>query len=101
MAGREITVDTLILAGDIEELRTTLGATRAQLDAMFAEVGELDRMWDGPANAVFSRQFANDYENAKNMCSTIESLIGCMEYARDQYNSCENDVNGIVSAIKI
>lgn len=101
MAGREITVDTLILGGDIEELRTTLSRVRAQLDSMFGEVAELDRMWDGPANAVFNKQFSGDYANAKNMCSAIESLIGCMEYARDQYNSCENDVNGIVSAIKI
>lgn len=101
MAGKEIAVDTSTLAGDISELRTTLSAARAQLNDMFNQVAELDAMWDGPANEEFKKQFGIDYENAKNLCATVESLLGCMEFARDQYNLCENEVNGIVSAIRI
>lgn len=101
MAGREITVNTSTLTGDISELRTTLSAAKTQLDDMFNQVAELDTMWDGPANQEFNRQFGNDYENAKNLCATIESLIACMEFAREQYSLCESEVNSIVSAIVI
>lgn len=101
MAGKEITVNTSTLTGDISELRTALSTARAQLNEMFNQVAELDTMWDGPANQEFNKQFGNDYENAKNLCATIESLLACMEFARDQYNLCENEVNSIVSAITI
>lgn len=101
MAVKEIAVNTSTLTSDISELQTTLASARAQLDDMFNQVAELDTMWDGPANEEFNRQFGNDYENAKNLCRTIESLLECMKFARDQYNICENEINDIVSAITI
>lgn len=101
MAVKEIAVDTSVLSGDIQELRTALGAVRSQLNDMFGQITELDAMWDGPANAEFTRQFGIDHENAENMCKTVESLIECMEYARDQYNSCEDEVNSKVASIQI
>ena len=101
MANQEITVNTDTLASDIAELTSRHNMARRMLTDMFAQIQELDAMWDGPANNEFNRQFANDHENAKGLCQTVESLINCMEYAKEQYNSCENQVNGIVSAINI
>lgn len=101
MTSREIAVNTSTLANDIQELRTALSAAREQLKDMFGQITELDAMWDGPANAEFNKQFGVDHENATNLCNTVESLIECMEYARDQYNSCENEVDGMVSSIQI
>ena len=101
MANQEITVNTDTLASDIAELTSRLNMARRMLTDMFAQIQELDAMWDGPANNEFNRQFANDHESAKGLCQTVESLINCMEYAKEQYNSCENQVNGIVSAINI
>lgn len=101
MANQEITVNTDTLASDIEELRSTLSTAEKMLQDMFTQMQELDVMWDGPANTEFNKQFANDHENAKDLCVTVETLIGCMEYSKEQYNTCENQVNGIVSAIHI
>lgn len=101
MANQEISINTDSLSTDIEELNRTLAMAGKELDVMFEQIRELDAMWEGPANEMFNRQFANDYENAKGMCVTVQSLIECMQYAREQYNSCENQVNSIVSAINI
>lgn len=101
MANQEITINTDTLASDIAELNSALETARRTLSDMFTQIQELDAMWEGPANDEFNKQFANDHENAKGLCATVESLIACMEYAREQYNSCENQVNGIVSAIRI
>lgn len=101
MANQEITVNIDTLASDIAELNNTLSTARKMLGDMFTQIQELDAMWDGPANDEFNKQFVNDHENAKEMCATVQSLIECMEYAKEQYNSCENQVNGIVSAINI
>ena len=100
MAIQEITVDTSVLAGDISELQTALANAQRQLEEMFAEVAELDTMWDGPANEMFNRQFGNDHEKAKNLCKTVDSLIDCMIYAKE-YDLCENEVNDIVSSISL
>jgi len=101
MANREIAINTSTLAGDISELQNALGNARNALTQMFNHLTELDAMWDGSANDAFRKQFANDYENAKNLCNTIDSLLGNMRYAREQYDACENEVNSIVSAISI
>lgn len=101
MANKEIAINTSTLAGDIGEMRTELGNARGRLKEMFDQVAELDMMWDGPANETFKQQFNNDYENAKNLCDTIESLLASMENASEQYDACESIVNGIVSAISI
>lgn len=101
MANQEIAVNTNTLASDIGELRNALKAAEKALNDMFTDIQELDAMWDGPANEEFNRQFENDHENAKEMCATVQSLIECMEYAKEEYNSCEDQVNGIVSAINI
>ena len=101
MANQEIAVNTDTLASDIAELNGALDTARKMLSDMFTQIQELDAMWDGPANDEFNRQFANDHENAEEMCKTVQSLIECMEYAKEQYNSCENQVNVIVSAINI
>ena len=58
-------------------------------------------MWDGPANDEFRRQFDNDHENAEELCKTVDSIIKCMQYAREQYDLCENDVNTLIAAINI
>ena len=65
MANQEITVNTDTLASDIAELTSRLNMARRMLTDMFAQIQELDAMWDGPANNEFNRQFANDHENAK------------------------------------
>lgn len=101
MSAKEIAVNTFSLAGDISELRETLSNAKTQLEDMFNQIKELDAMWDGPANAEFNQQFSNDYENAKNICATVESLLACIEFAQNEYNSCENEVNSVVSAISI
>lgn len=101
MVSQEIAVNTSTLAGDINELRTALGNARKQLEDMFTQVTELDAMWDGPANEEFKKQFGVDYENSKSLCETVDSLISCMEYAKEQYNLCENEVANIVASISI
>lgn len=101
MGKQEIAVNTGTLVSDIAALQNAIQAAEKSLNNMFKEVQELDAMWDGPANQEFNRQFAIDHENTKTLCETVRSLAECMEYAKGQYDSCENQVHSIVDAISI
>lgn len=101
MSFNEITVNTSTLASDITALKGALAHAREQMKKMFDSVNELDAMWDGPANDEFKRQFGVDYENAEAMCKTVDALIQSMEFAKEKYDRCDDEVAGIVAAITI
>ena len=101
MKFNEITIDTALLAGDISSLKEALTAARERLKEIFEQVTELDAMWDGPANEEFVRQFGIDHENAVEMCNTVDALIQSMEFAKQEYDRCDAEINDIVGAIAI
>lgn len=101
MAYQEIEINTDSLSKDIDSLNTQLESVKTNLDAMFDNMSELDAMWDGPANTEFMAQFKSDHEFMTEMCNTIAELIACLSFANKEYNSCENQVDSIISAIDI
>ena len=99
--GKEIQVNTVTLNSDIETLTTTLSQIQKNLDKMYDAVKVLDSMWEGEANNMFNQQFASDREAMGDVCKNIQTVIDCMTYAKEQYNTCEGRVGEIVSSIRI
>ena len=98
---QEIAIDTSALATDIQDLQSQLDIIKKDMDKMFDAMNTLDIMWDGPANDAFRAQFSQDHTDMGELCETIQKIINCMTYAKDEYNACERDVNGIVASIKV
>lgn len=98
---REIAVDTGILNSDIQGLNTQLELIKRDLDKMYNSVNYLDSMWDGPSNEAFVAHFRQDKEDMAALCNILQELIHCLGFARQEYDRCENEVNGIVSSIPI
>lgn len=101
MAGVFIEVDTQQLERDKEAVKERLQQVQQALKKVYAQVEELDAMWDGPANIVFRQQFASDREEFETMCKEVESLIESLTYAKWEYEKCENQVNAAIAAIRI
>ena len=101
MAIREMAISTDNLARDIERLRNMLSELRRNKEKMVEEIEELNTMWKGPANDMFVKQFQSDCTYFDRLCKTIEEMIQAMEYARTEYEKCDNQVNGLVRAIRI
>lgn len=100
MADRiEINIGTL--AGDITQMQAEVNGLRDDMKLAFDSVMELDAMWNGPANDAFNRAFETDRQAMKDMCKIIDSLIGYMENARDEYRRCEASVSSEIDAIRI
>lgn len=98
---QEIAVNTSTLQNDINEMQNALDKVKKRTERMFNEIMALEGMWEGQAHEAFERQFLIDVQNMQNLCSTINDLIGCMQYADKEYISCENSVHSIINSIKI
>lgn len=96
-----IEIDTGILQGDIGTMATEVHELRQRIQNLQAEVTELSSMWSGRANAVFQQQFALDMEFMNDFADVLEQLISCMEYAKKEYDRCENEVEDLVASIHI
>jgi len=99
MALNQIATNTDLMTSDINSLTDELKGARGQLDKMFTEITELDTMWDGPANEEFVRQFAADKTACEELFKTIDSIIECMTYAKNEYVKCDNEIGSIIGAI--
>jgi uncharacterized protein YukE len=94
-------IETGRLQRDIESLKNDLSGMRRTGDDMMNSIHELSAMWEGPAKEVFLVQFQSDYEMLQSMEEAIGGLIKGLEYAREQYDKCENDVSSAIYAIRV
>ena len=101
MAIKEIAINTEILQGDITEFETALTTIENRMENMFSNMKALDTMWDGTANMVFMGQFAKDYEQMKELCTTLSSLLESIKTAKKEYEQCESSVNALIKEIRI
>ncbi len=101
MANQKIANNILIFDRDISEYEQSLAVIKQNMDAIFANMSELDTMWEGEANKAFIYQFNLDYENMLNFCQFAEDILESLKYAKTEYTLCENAVNSIVNAIRL
>ena len=101
MAITVIEVDTSAMARDVERLENDLKQLNNRMKEMFTSVQELDRMWDGPSNEEFNRQFQQDYKTCGDMCDTLRGLIDSMRYAKSEYEKCEQSIDGTIRSLRI
>ncbi|MCC8029404.1 MAG: WXG100 family type VII secretion target [Lachnospiraceae bacterium] len=101
MAITYIETDTDRLSSDISELKENTSQAKSSLEALKAELDELNTMWKGSASQAFQSASAQDYNLMLSMLKTMDSLADCMENAKKEYNSCEQQVRSTVNSIRI
>ena len=97
----KIEIETRRLQSDIDDLKAHLQNLTRKNDEMMAGIDALSSMWEGVAHDVFTAQFRTDYETMKSMERVIEELIQKLEYAKDNYNTCESSVGSIIDSIRV
>ena len=101
MGNAVIATNTDIMSNDINELESTLHRISDELDRMFEQIMDLDRMWEGPANETFVAAFSEDMQYCTELKETVRSIIESMRNAKDEYNRCETEVGSAVASIRI
>lgn len=97
----EIGVNPQTLNSQTDSIQRELNRIREDIEKMYDAVRALDVMWDGPASESFKIQFNMDNIAMGQLCDTIQSILDSMKYAKDEYEKCEENVNSIISSIRV
>jgi len=98
---KEIAINTNRLGQDISSMQDRLNAVKNEMGTMYDAVRALNASWEGPAHSEFLAQFATDEQAMSEFCDLVSELIKCVEYAKTEYEKCENEVNSIVTSIRV
>lgn len=96
-----IQIDTARLGGTAGAIRTMVEQMQECVQRLYAEMAELDTMWQGPANAAFTAQFRQDQQAMEQICQGLQQYAQDLEQAKNDYEKCNDDVRGIIDAIRI
>jgi len=97
----KIEIETRKLQNDIDSLKTHLKNLEKKSDEMMEGINSLSAMWEGEAKNAFTDQFRSDYQTMKSMETVISELIQKLEYARENYDTCESNVASIIDSIRV
>lgn len=101
MTVNEMGFDTVDLNNRVESLKEQLNTLRASRDTMVDEINALNGMWKGKANDSFKVEFSKDCQEIDAMFETIDGIINAFNESRVEYEKCENEVDGLVSEIRV
>lgn len=96
-----INVNSATLKKDSNDINAKVNSLLKELQNVYTEVKSLDAMWEGPANAAFTAQFAADYENFKTVCDYINNFARDMNSAANEYDRCEAEINSAIKSIRV
>lgn len=100
-ADKSLEIDTVRLQNDIDSLKTHLNQMKTKGESMMEGILALGQMWEGASKEAFTSQFQADYQILQAMEQVIDDLIRNLEFAKDQYESCEDGVESIINSIRI
>lgn len=97
----EIACSIPALGSDIREIQQAYEVAVRSKERVRSSVLALNGMWKGAAHDTFTSAFDVDYETLSGLCDTINNIISCLNYAKTEYEKCEQQVRNAVSAIQI
>lgn len=96
-----IEISTEHLNSDIGKFQSELDNLTNAMDQVYRCLETLNGMWDGVANALFIAQTRKDHAVTNELIKNLNNLVECMEYARNEYNKCNEDVNSKIASIRL
>ena len=101
MVIREIGINTSTLQSDVETLEQQTNLLERKIEDMFNSVKALQSTWEGPAHTAFEQQFGTDYRTSMYMVKTLRELIASLKNAREKYDECASEVDGLVNSLRV
>lgn len=96
-----IQIDTTRLGGTGDTIQTAVEQMQGCVQRLYAEMEELDAMWQGPAHNAYAAQFRQDQQAMEQICQALQGYAENLHQAKNEYEDCNHDVRGIIDAIRI
>ena len=96
-----IEIDTDRLNADITGMRDHLDALNRAQEQIYGCLENLRAMWQGPAQSAYYIQTQNDQAALQGLMRNVNNLIGCMEYAKSEYDRCGDEVLDKIASIRL
>ena len=96
-----IEISTGHLGSDIRAISSQVDDLNAAKEQAMACLNNLNAMWEGAAHDAFVQQCAMDQIMMNNLISKLRNLVECLEYAKSEYEQCNEDVLDKIASIRL
>ena len=96
-----IEISTEQLRSDISRMREQLDGLSRSMDQVYRCLETVNGMWEGTANTLFAAQTRQDQVELQGLIANLYDLIACMEYAKEQYDKCSEEVDSKIASIRL
>lgn len=94
-------VDTARLESEVDSMSQDVESLKNHAAAVQRALSELDGMWAGAAHDEFVVQRDNDYRVLTTFLDSLQKGISQMGKARQQYDTCEENVKARIRSIRV
>lgn len=101
MVSDKIKVNTTRLNSDQITVELDIKKIKNEINNLKTTVNQLYGMWDGPAKEAFKQAVSDDMEAINTVIKNLEKITSFEEEAKKKYESCEKNVSGLISGMKI
>lgn len=94
-----MSVNTLILEQNIENLRQYLSDLYQSMEIGEVTLSYLQGIWSGEAQILFFQSMDRTWEQVESQKKIMENLIGKLEQISSAYGSCERKVMDVIAVL--
>ena len=84
-----------------QSFKEALGQISNNQQRMYQALTSLDGTWRGPAHDAFAAQYQADNESMTGLLKELEQVAENISKARQDYDTCEQQVKAEIAAIRI
>jgi uncharacterized protein YukE len=96
-----IEISTPWLDNDITRMQEQLDNLVAAKNQVYRRLESLNSMWEGAAQYIFINQTRIDETVLQGLINNLNNLIECMQYAKSEYERCNDEVNSKIAGIRL
>lgn len=96
-----IEISTPWLDNDITRMQEQLDNLVAAKNQVYRRLESLNSMWEGAAQYIFINQTRIDETVLQGLVNNLNNLIECMQYAKSEYERCNDEVNSKIAGIRL
>ena len=96
-----IEISTPWLDNDITRMQVQLDNLVDAKNQVYRRLEILNSMWEGAAQYIFINQTRIDETVLQGLINNLNNLIECMQYAKSEYERCNDEVNSKIAGIRL